>query len=42
MLIQGNFLAAPEPAVQILEPAPEHLQAKHELERSRLAEWFGG
>jgi sulfide:quinone oxidoreductase len=42
MLIQGNFLAAPEPAVQILEPAPEHLQAKHELERSRLADWFGG
>jgi len=41
MLVQGNFLAAPEPEVRILEPAPEHLQAKRELERSRLAEWFG-
>ena len=42
MLVQGNFLAAPEPEVRILEPAAEHLQAKRELERSRLAEWFGG
>jgi len=42
MLVQGNFLAAPEPEVRILEPASEHLQAKRELERSRLAEWFGG
>ncbi len=42
MLVQGDFLAEPEPAVQILGPAPEHLQAKHEFERSRLAEWFGG
>ena len=41
MLVQGNFLAAPEPEVRILEPAPEHLQAKRELERSRLADWFG-
>jgi sulfide:quinone oxidoreductase len=42
MLVQGNFLAAPEPEVRILEPAPEHLQAKRELERTRLADWFGG
>jgi sulfide:quinone oxidoreductase len=42
MLVQGNFLASPEPEVRILEPAPEHLQAKRELEASRLADWFGG
>jgi len=41
MLVQGNFLAAPEPEVRILEPAAEHLEAKRELERSRLADWFG-
>lgn len=42
MLVQGNFLAEPEPVVSISEPSPEHLEAKRDLERSRLNEWFGG
>ena len=40
MLVSGNFLAAPHADVQLAEPAAEHFEAKIELERSRLSEWF--
>ncbi len=40
MLVHGNFLANPRPDVQLAEPAAKHLEAKIELERSRLLEWF--
>ncbi|MCH7610846.1 MAG: NAD(P)/FAD-dependent oxidoreductase [Chloroflexi bacterium] len=40
MLVHGNFLAEPRPDVQLAEPAAKHLEAKMELERSRLLEWF--
>ena len=40
MLVSGNFLAEPHPDVQLTEPAAEHFEAKVELERSRLSEWF--
>ena len=40
MLVHGNFLAEPHPDVQLAEPAAKHLEAKMELERSRLLEWF--
>ena len=40
MLVSGNFLAEPHPDVQLAEPAAEHFEAKVELERSRLSEWF--
>lgn len=42
MLVQGDFLAEPRPKVSLAEPAPEHYQAKLEVERSRLEAWFGG
>lgn len=41
MLVRGDFLAVPRPMVELIGPAPEHLQAKHELEANRLAAWFG-
>lgn len=41
MLVRGEFLAEPSPAVEIVGPAAEHLAAKHELERDRLGAWFG-
>jgi len=40
MLVNGNFLAEPRPDVQLAEAATKHLEAKLELERSRLLEWF--
>lgn len=41
MLVRGDFLAEPLPRVELVGPAPEHLQAKHELEAGRLQAWFG-
>jgi sulfide:quinone oxidoreductase len=41
-LVQGEFLAAPAPRVRLTDPSPEHLEAKREFERERLATWFGG
>lgn len=41
MLVRGDFFAKPRPAVDVIGPAPEHLAAKHDLEVSRLGEWFG-
>lgn len=41
MLVSGHFLAEPAPAVEILGPSAEHLQAKHDWEHSRLEAWFG-
>jgi sulfide:quinone oxidoreductase len=38
-MIRGNFLASP-PDIAIAEPAPDHLEAKREFERERLARWF--
>jgi sulfide:quinone oxidoreductase len=39
-MVVGGFLADP-PLVQLTEPAPEHLAAKHAFERDRLVAWFG-
>ncbi len=41
MLVRGHFLAEPVPVVEVLGPSAEHLQAKHDWERSRLEAWFG-
>jgi sulfide:quinone oxidoreductase len=39
-MVTGGFLADP-PAVQLTDPSPEHLAAKRDFERERLAAWFG-
>ena len=41
MLVHGNFLAEPGPAVELLEPSEAHYQAKLEFETKRLEAWFG-
>lgn len=41
MKVHGDFLAEPRPAVQLAEPAEAHFQAKLDLERTRLHDWFG-
>lgn len=41
-LVQGNFLATPEPQVEIAPPSRENLQRKLEWEDERLRAWFGG
>jgi sulfide:quinone oxidoreductase len=39
-MVTGGFLADP-PAVRLTDPSPEHLAAKRDFERERLAAWFG-
>lgn len=39
-MVTGGFFADP-PAVRLTDPSPEHLAAKRDFERERLAAWFG-
>jgi sulfide:quinone oxidoreductase len=41
-LIEGEFFARPEPAVQLREPSRQHAEHKRRFETERLARWFGG
>lgn len=41
MMVQGNFLAEPEPEVTLTEPSPEYLDEKRAFETQRLHTWFG-
>lgn len=39
-MVQGNFLAAPGPQVEIMTPSTSAYEQKVEFESSRLASWF--
>jgi len=41
MMVQGKFLAEPEPEVMLIEASAELLNEKRSFEMQRLAEWFG-
>jgi sulfide:quinone oxidoreductase len=38
--VRGQFLAAPEPLIEVAEPSAQTLAEKRELEASRLAAWL--
>jgi sulfide:quinone oxidoreductase len=40
MMVQGRFLAAPEPEVLLTEASPQHLNEKRAFEAQRLQAWF--
>lgn len=40
-LIEGDFYAVPDPAVDLLDATREHHDEKVEFEREHLARWFG-
>lgn len=40
-VIGGDFLAEPEPNIQLSEMTPAHFAGKHAFETSRLQKWFG-
>ncbi len=40
--VEGNFMAAPAPAVTIAPPSAESYRQKLDFERRRLNGWFGG
>jgi sulfide:quinone oxidoreductase len=41
MFVRGNFLAEPEPDVELTAPSRESLEQKDRFEQQRLDEWFG-
>jgi len=41
MFVRGNFLAEPEPQVELTTPSRESLEEKSRFERERLDAWFG-
>lgn len=41
MMIKGNFLAEPAPAVELTEPSKEYYDQKVKFEIDRWAKWFG-
>jgi sulfide:quinone oxidoreductase len=41
MLVRGNFLTEPAPAVELTAPSEEFLVEKQTFERERLDAWFG-
>ncbi|MCI0549330.1 MAG: NAD(P)/FAD-dependent oxidoreductase [Anaerolineae bacterium] len=41
MMVQGSFLAEPEPIVTLTEATAEFLNEKRSFETQRLSEWFG-
>jgi sulfide:quinone oxidoreductase len=41
MIVQGNFLTDPAPAVELTPPSRENLVEKARFERERLDAWFG-
>jgi sulfide:quinone oxidoreductase len=40
MMVQGKFLAAPEPEVMLTDASPEYLVEKRNFEAERLQKWF--
>ena len=42
MMVQGSFLAEPEPVVTLTEATTGFLNEKRSFEAQRLSEWFGG
>ncbi len=42
MMVEGEFLAQPEPRVELSPPDAAYLGRKVEFERERLRSWFGG
>ena len=41
MMVKGQFLAEPEPEVQLTEASPKYLEEKRAFEAQRLQTWFG-
>jgi sulfide:quinone oxidoreductase len=41
MFVRGNFLAEPDPVVELTPPSRESLEEKDRFEQKRLDEWFG-
>ena len=41
MMIKGNFLAEPAPAVELTESSKEFYDEKVRFETDRWAKWFG-
>ena len=41
MMIKGNFLAEPTPAVELTEPSREYYEEKIRFETDRWVKWFG-
>jgi hypothetical protein len=39
-MVQGDFLAAPAPAVQVAPPTAQIYQQKVDFEQTRLSSWF--
>jgi sulfide:quinone oxidoreductase len=40
MMVQGRFLAEPEPEVMLTDPSPMYLDEKRAFETGRLQKWF--
>jgi sulfide:quinone oxidoreductase len=40
-LVEGSFLAEPEPIVRLTESSKEYLMEKRKFETERLHKWFG-
>lgn len=41
MMVQGSFLAVPEPIVNLTGPSKQYLEEKRKFESDRLTKWFG-
>jgi len=41
MMVKGQFLAEPEPEVELTEASPRYLEEKRAFEAQRLQAWFG-
>jgi sulfide:quinone oxidoreductase len=41
MMVQGHFLAEPEPEVMLTEASPQYLNEKRAYEEQILQRWFG-
>jgi hypothetical protein len=41
MMVEGNFLAEPEPIVNLTEASKEYMEQKKKFESERLKKWFG-
>lgn len=42
MMVQGRFLAEPEPVITLTDPSPRFLDEKRAFETQRLQTWFNG
>ena len=41
MMVQGHFLAEPQPEISLTDPSPVYLEQKRSFETERLQRWFG-